>query len=299
MKDLHKQVGDIWSGRYENGQSAGRMRWSGSETVIRHISNIICGAPLASINDAKISLLQKISKRLPHARGISIGCGTGLNEIALLEAGIVSRFDCYELSEKAVENGMLEAQKRNLEGRIVFHRQDVFALPLAPGSFDLVYWDNAMHHMFDADAAMRWSKEMLAPNGCFFMHDFVGPTRFQWSEEQMRLVKQVLEGLDDAYFLIPNSEYMWKKEPSRMSVEEMMEADPSEAADSDNILPAFAKHFPEGAVIPLGGLLYALGLDGIIVNIPEKSLLLQKLLKLDEMFARQGHNYYAVSYYCA
>ena len=217
--------------------------------------------------------------------------------MALLEENIVAHFDCFELSEKAIEEGRCEAEKRNLTDRITFHHGDAFKAVLPSEYFDCIYWDNAMHHMFDAYAAMRWSKDKLAANGCFFMFDFVGPTRFQWTEEQIRILKQLLESLDDAYFLTPDREYMWKKEPSLMTEEEMMKADPSEAADSDNILPAFKELFPEGKVIPLGGLIYALGLDGILFNIPENSILLRKLLRLDSSLAQQGHNYYAVAYY--
>jgi hypothetical protein len=82
-----------------------------------------------------------------------------------------------------------------------------------------------------------------------------------------------------------------------MSAEDMMRADPSEAADSDSILPAFRECFPAGTVMPLGGLVYVLGLDGVIVNIPDDSLLLEKMLKIDAMLSVQGHNYFAVAHW--
>ena len=59
---------------------------------------------------------------------------------------------------------------------------------------------------------------------------------------------------------------MWKKAPNRSTLEEMLQADPSEAADSENILPAFREHFGNGTIIPLDGLIYVPGLDGIIIK---------------------------------
>jgi SAM-dependent methyltransferase len=297
MDSLQERIGDIWSERYSKKQTGEqRLKWTGSRTILDHVTRLITDEPCSSVQEANIRLIRRISPQLPHARGLSVACGRGSKEMALLEAGVVTHFDCYELSENAVLEGREEAVRRKLDERISFHIDDAFKARIAHKSYDCIYWDNAMHHMLDARAAMRWSRDLLAKDGCFFMYDFVGPTRFQWTDEQVRILKNILESLDDSYFLIPNSEYMWKKEPNRMSVEEMMNADPSEAADSDSILPAFREYFPTGTIIPLGGLVYVLGLDGILVNIPDDSQLLKKMLNIDIMLGRQGHNYFAVAH---
>ena len=294
---MQKSIADIWSRRYsENRFCNQRVNWTKSRAVLDHVTRLIAGEPCSSVQEANIRLLRCICSHLPHELGLSVACGKGHKEMALLEAGIVTHFDCYELSEKAVAEGREEAKQRELGERITFHLGDAFKAHLKPESYDCIYWDNAMHHMLDAKVAMRWSKDLLAKEGCFFMYDFVGPTRFQWTDEQVRILKEILGSLDDAYFLIPDSEYMWKKEPNCMSIEEMMRADPSEAADSDAILPAFREYFPAGTVIPLGGLVYVLGLDGVIVNIPDDSIILKKMLNIDAMLSRQGHNYFAVAY---
>ncbi|MBQ4132231.1 MAG: methyltransferase domain-containing protein [Desulfovibrionaceae bacterium] len=132
-------------------------------------------------------------ERKNYSRGISVACGTGRKEMLLLESGLVEHFDCWELSETAITAGKEEAKKRGLEERISFHYGDVFSKDVSSGKFDLVYWDNAMHHMFDTGQAMRWSRDALADSGVFYMYDYVGPTRFQWRDEQMEIVKNVLE----------------------------------------------------------------------------------------------------------
>ena len=298
MDSQQNHIGQIWSDRYDQKRKTpARTGWSHSARVINAITQRICDIPCSSIREAIARLIKKISPDLPYSNGISVGCGVGDKEMDLIEQGIVSHFDCYEFSVKAVEEGNKEAVARGLKNAISFHNKDAFKEDFSSGCYDFVYWDNAMHHMNDTYEAMRWSKKLLAKRGCFFMYDYVGPSRFQWTEEQMDIVKHILESLDDRYFLIPGSEYMWKKEPSRMTIEEMLRADPSEAADSDNILAAFAEHFEKGTTIPLGGLIYVLALDGILVNIPEESTLLGHMLKLDAMLSKKGHNYYAVSYY--
>lgn len=296
MDPLQKKIGEIWSEKYQRDSCKERIRWSRSQTVIQHITRLLCGEPQSSIQAAIFNTLHNIAPTLPFERGISVACGTGAKELGLIEKGIVKSFDLFELSQYSIDLGKEEAQRRGLADSVFFHLGDALNKVTDAASYDFVYWDNALHHMLDANAAIAWSKHILKNDGLFFMYDFVGPTRFQWSEEQIRIVREILEGLDDSLFLIPGTEYMWKKEPNMLSEEEIIQKDPSEAADSGNILPAFRKHFPEGTVIPLGGLIYVLGLDGIIVNIPENSILLKKLLTIDFLLSKDSHNYYAVAY---
>lgn len=297
MDSLQKYIGKVWSSRYgEEATDDTRLHWTQSKQIINHVTQRICGKAKNTIGESIVSLFKAISPELPYENAISVGCGKGNKEMDLIESGIVNHFDLYELSEEALAMGRREAASRGLDGKLTFHLGDAFKSEQKSDYYDLVYWDNALHHMLDADFAVQWSKNLLSKRGCFFMFDFVGPSRFQWTDAQMQLLQNILQGLDDAYFLIPNSEYMWKKEAKRSTVEEMLRDDPSEAADSDNILPAVKKYFPDGTVIPLGGLVYVLGLDGIIVNIPENSILLEKLLKIDTLLSNQGHNYFAVAY---
>ena len=297
MDYLQKNIGEIWSSRYaEKDISKLRLHWGQSKKIINHITKLICNEPKDSISASIHSKIKSISNNLPYRNAISVGCGKGDKEIRLVESGIVEHFDLYELSEKAIEIGKIDAEKRGFSKNISFHLGDAFKIVDTSQHYDFVYWDNALHHMLDVDFAIRWSKDILSENGCFFMFDYIGPTRFQWSDKQMYLLKEILESLDDTYFLIPDSDFMWKKEAKRSTLEEMIKDDPSEAADSDNIVPAFHKYFPMGTLVPLGGLVYVLGLDGIIGNISEENPLLDRLLKMDALLSKQSHNYYAVAY---
>ena len=297
MNDLQKDIGEIWSTRYAKKDAQNiRLHWSQSEKIINYITKLICHEHKDSISAAIQSKIKSISNNTKYNTAISIGCGNGSKEMNLIEGGIVKHFDLYELSEKAIEIGKADAKERGLSENISFHLGDAFKLVDKNLRYDFVYWDNALHHMPDVDFAIRWSKDVLSENGCFFMFDYIGPSRFQWSDKQMSLLKEILESVDDTYFLIPDSDFMWKKEAKRSTLEEMMNADPSEAADSDNIVPAFHKYFPTGVLIPLGGLVYVLGLDGIIINISEENPLLGKLLRMDALLSKQSHNYYAVAY---
>lgn len=293
MDEQQKQLDAIWSERYAAPRQKPRTSWAASPRCIAHITERICGRPCASLLDAHILRLRN-SGRAPFGRAISIGSGTCHSELGLLQAGIVRNFECWELSGKAVELSIADAARRGLETRFAAHHGDAFS-EAEPGGYDLVFWDNALHHMPDADAALELSRKLLRRGGCLYMFDYVGPSRFQWSAQEQEIVRNVLAGLDDVYFLIPGTEEMWKKEPNMLSEAEMIAADPSEAADSGRILPAVARHFPQAEITPLGGLLYVLALDGILINIPENSPILNSILKLDALLSAQGYNYFAVA----
>lgn len=99
----------------------------------------------------------------------------------MLRKGIVGRFDLFELSHERVAHGRAAAVKGGVAERASFHVQDAFARDEAD-QYDLVYWNNALHHMFDVRQAFLWSREKLRPGGWLVMDDYVDATRFQWPD---------------------------------------------------------------------------------------------------------------------
>ena len=296
MDERLRAVGEFWSAHAGKDHSGGRLHWTSSKAIVSHVATRICGAPCERIPEAIAGRMRSTGCSLPFRRGISVGCGNGLKEMALLEQGIVSHFDLYEVAEENVRLCQKHAAEKGLENRVRALHGNALAAITEQAQYDFIYWDNALHHMFDTDQAVAWSKHILRPGGLFFMYDFVGPNHFQWSDDDMKISSMLLESIEDKYFFIPDSDYMWVKKTARSTVEEMLASDPSEAADSEAILPAFQKHFPHGTIIPLGGLVYILCLDGIIINIPDNSPLLARLLTMDATLAAQGRNYYVAAY---
>jgi SAM-dependent methyltransferase len=178
-------------------------------------------------------------------RGISIGCGSGGKELELVRAGLVERFELYELSEVRCALGREAAAAAGLGDRLTFHAADAFARPHAP--CDLVYWDHALHHMLDVRKALDWSVAALAPGGLLVINDYVGPTRLQWTPAEVRLARAYmaaaaphLAGARPVGYKIPLLS-RW-----RMAVR-----DPSEAPQSDRILAA-ARAACGGFLAPIG-----------------------------------------------
>ncbi len=210
----------------------------------------------------------------------------------LLRNGLVQEMDLFELSPKRIEEGQKKAAELGFAERIHFHSTDAFeSLPNA--SVDLVYWNNSLHHMFDVDAAVTWSHDVLQTGGLFYMDDFVGPNRRQWSEKALTIGSRIRSLLPERYLKAPQAlnappnksvlpRTLVREDPERIAT-----ADPSEAVDSERILAAIKREFPEAIIRPTGGVVYHMTLVGMLQNFDSTDdrdiALLESLLLLDEL----------------
>ena len=83
---------------------------------------------------------------------------------------------------------------------------------------------------------------------------------------------------------------------SRPTIERMINADPSEAADSDNIIAALRSVFPDVTVEYTGGVIYQLALGDVLANFDEDEDALQTALLLDDALSEMGENHYAIAF---
>jgi hypothetical protein len=158
--------------------------------------------------------------------------------------------------------------------------------------------------MLDVNQAIEWSNRILKPGGLFYMDDFVGASRFQWPDRQLAMASEVRKSLQGTKYLRnPEKKNFLSRKylPCRIQRPDfntMIKTDPSEAADSGQILPAISKWFPSAEVIKTGGVVYSLALANVISNfdesLQEDCLVLKSLLEIETRFIGQGETHYAV-----
>lgn len=289
-------VGECWSRRYAESQSL-VTRWWQCEHIIRRINRKVCGEPLAGCSDGMHQLaLRTFAASVPLGRAVSIGCGTAYKEIAAMRCGLIGSFVGYELSQVAIERAREAAAQAGLADRMEFRCADGLQEVL-DGQFDAVYWNNSLHHMPDAAAAVAWSWRALRPGGAFLMDDFVGPTRMQWSDRLMGINIRMRRALPPQYLQDPQHPGARIPDmPVRLTPEQMIAIDPSECADSGAILPAISAWFPNADVRLTGGGIYHLGLNDVLHNIVAAGDMdcLDALLEMDDLCAQMGETHYAV-----
>lgn len=291
-------AGAHWSAEFA--RPAEKMtRWWQSDHVVRAINKRVCGEAIAGVSEGLFRLAkERFPDRLPAARAVSVGAGTGEREMQAIERGLASHFDLYEVAEYCVDRGRQIARERSLEGQVDFHLANAFEAVTGEACYDMVLWNQALHHMPDARAAVAWSARVLRPGGLFVMDDYVGATRMQFSDELLEYSTKFRAGLPPAYLADPWFE--GKQLPvtcTRMDESALIAVDPSECADSDSILPAIHDHFPTAEVILTGGGVYHCGLNEVLHNIMEAgdTAQLDRALDLDWQAVSCGLTHYGVA----
>ncbi len=236
--------------------------------------------------------------RCPFVSGVSVGCGNGQKEMTLVRQGVVSSFQLYELSQVRIEQGKRLAAKFGLENKVNFIQGDALDVIMEKECFDFVHWNNSLHHMLDVEAAIRWSYKVLQKDGMFYMDDYVGPNRMQWSDKMLKVASQVRAILPEKYLTNPkNPSQLLPKTIVRNSVESMIEIDPSEAADSERIIDSIKKYFPKAEITLTGGVVYHLACSDILHNFNESQdqHILDFLMLIDDLCVELGETHYAIA----
>lgn len=283
--------------RFDAKEKPSRIRWWESQRIVRHVNRKICGSPLDEIGAALPAL---VSQRFParvFEKAISVGCGVGFKEMMFVQAGLVDRFHLFELSQTRIRQGQALASKLGISDRITFHNRDGLSCDDV-GSFDMVHWNHALHHMLDVDQAVIWSRDLLSERGIFVMDDFVGPSRMQWSDRTLRLATKVRSALPDR--LLGDPHHPGRRlsakvtRPNRLA---LYLSDPTECADSGRILSSVAGRFSGAEIIPTGGVVYNLALMDAIHNLDEfgDAALIDRLLRLDDRCTSLGEFHHAVA----
>ena len=284
-----------WS-RHNAGPS--RTRWWESQLVVSHINRNYCGIAARGTDGGDIEFLRQRAEGRRFLRGVSVGCGSAYHEIRLIEAGVVAAFDLFEITPSRAEEARKRAETAGVGDRVQVHVADVFAEPATP-KYDLVYWKDALHHMADAHGAINWSWDHLHSGGVFFMNEFVGPTQMQYTDRQLDLAERVRASLPDCYLVNPHRPaHPVPLRRVRPNPRRLLEVDPSECADSSNILPAVRARFPEATIKLTGGIVYMLALNDILANFDEvkDEALLRAMMLADDLCIEVGESLYAVAF---
>ena len=217
--------------------------WWSSQACLAYYNEAVCGKPLTEPSEGCRRRLKDVLRGRVLARGLSVGCGTGSKEMALLTEGLVERFDLWEIASNIAEAGTADAKARGVADRVTYHVGDAFDTTPA-GAYDLVYWDHSLHHMSDVDAALSWSVAALKPGGFILINDYIGPNRLQFTRPEVDRANAFRQrhGVPGrtAYATTFTRLRQWRR-------------DPSEAPQSERIVEAVARRLPGSRLEPIGG----------------------------------------------
>jgi len=185
----------------------------------------------------------------------------------LWKTGRVRRLEGIDISRQRVQEANRYARVE-LKADADFRVGDVNRIKLPRNKYDLILSVHSFHHFVELEHIMEEVSRALTQNGMFVLEEYVGPTQFQWTEEQMAFAKLLLGLLPERYRKLP-----WgaiKMVEGRPAVAEVVAASPFESIRSAEIVPLFKQCFKSVKERKLGGTIQHLLYNGIICNFSVK-----------------------------
>ena len=197
--------------------------------------------------------------------GLTLGSGTGNREIELARTGMFRRIDAVEISQARIAYSRERADRAGLSRVIRYIEADAARVDLPAESYDCVIAEQFLHHVSPLSRMLARIRDFLKPAGFFIFNEFVGPSRFQWTDEQLAAVNAVLARLPARYRV------RWKSGTVKRSVHRpgrlaMMLYDPTEAVESSNIVPLARAIFDVVEMKGYGGTVLQLLFSDIAAN---------------------------------
>lgn len=247
--------------------------WLRSPLVQRHIRRQVTGDPQLFWGEVVLQHFFPPQRR--GGRGLSLGCNEAPLERMIVQSGYCAAFDGFDISAQAIANGRRAAAAAGVD--LNLQVADINTLELPPDTYDLALITMALHHVEQLEAVCGRIHAALRQDGIFVFDEFVGPTRFQWTEAQLQAANAMRHRLPAALRRLPSGEPAGPV--TRPELEAMRRFDPFEAIRSAEILDVVRRQFRVLAQRDYGGTVLHLALQPILVNFDETDAAHRELLQ--------------------
>src|ERR1051326_1062514 len=234
-----ERVKHVWGdGRVWGGSEI--QHWLQHPLVQDRINLKVAGTP--GVNRFEYFLNRYVKDKLPVERALTLGCGVGELERGLCHYNFSKFHEGIDLSNEAIHIASELAQAAQL-AQIQYRIADLNTLTLDVNRFDVVFGISSVHHTERLEHLFTQVQQTLRPGGYFFMDEFIGPNRFQWTDEQIRAMNEQLIRLPKGLRRLISDRRKFKDKVFRRKPEEIIASDPSEAGRSSEIVPLLSRYF--------------------------------------------------------
>jgi ubiquinone/menaquinone biosynthesis C-methylase UbiE len=236
-------------------------------------------------------VVEKYLKDTNNLKLLSPGCGTGNKELKFAVLNNFISIEAFDLSPKRIAFANKTASQMSIKN-INYFVCDVHSFEFEKEKYDVVVFDSFLHHIKNLDEILLKIYNTLKDDGILIINEYAGPSRFQWTKEQLRISNEALSGLPSSYRKrLANNKI--KSKIYRPGLLRMILSDPSEAANSENILSKVKTYFKPLEEKPYGGNILHLILKDISQNFIELSdesiRLLNQLFEIEDKFLAAGN----------
>jgi len=191
-------------------------------------------------------------KNKKNLRLLSLGSGVCSHEIVFAQFPNFAKVKCVDFSDKLLIQAKQKANSFGLHN-MEFEVTDVNQIKLREDYFDVILFHASLHHFKSIETLIKKTKNCLKDDGILIINEYVGPNRICISKSQRAEINRILT------HEIPKSHKTryktnWlKKHVSGPGWLRMVLTDPSEAIESEMILPEIHKNFKVKEEKALGG----------------------------------------------
>ena len=173
---------------------------------------------------------------------------------------------------------------------MIFRINDLETFEFKKKYYDIIVFDMILHHIKNVGNILEKVKYSLKNDGLLLINEYVGPNRFQYTKEQLDESNQILKKIPKKFKKRWNSKII-KTKIYKPGILRMILADPSEAINSESIIPTLNNMFDLVEEKPYGGNLLHLILKDIshhfIDNHSETTELLNYLFEQEDKFIKK------------
>jgi ubiquinone/menaquinone biosynthesis C-methylase UbiE len=208
-----------------------------------------------------ILYLDKFYFKKNNSRLLSIGCGTGSQEILLSSTGKFSEIIAIDIASHNIFLAKERASKLFIDN-INFLQSNFSKDFCSELKFDFIFFHFSLHHLENIKDVFSKCHNLLNNDGYLIFVEYVGPNRIDWSNSQLNIANNLLNKIPKSKRRYSSSGFTKRKQTTPGLIR-MLLSDPSESIESENILKYIDEYFECKELKGFGGNILAPLLKGI------------------------------------
>ncbi len=228
---------------------------------------------------------RKALENVKAPRALSLACGDMQGEYKfLVSTAGVKHIDAFDISE-GQRNKFYARTDLNDAVSVDYQLVDVNKIELPENHYDIVYIQQAYHHLEAVEHVASQINRSLKANGIFVLVDYIGANFLQRTQKQRAICEMLWPFLAERYRRTPEGQVRIKLQiPHKESLS------PYEAIRAEEILPVLQNTFDTQHLFLFAGILFPL-LEGFAQNYTdsdEDRRLLKSMWDLDRKLIEAG-----------
>ena len=137
--------------------------WNILEAADYDVTHGVAATTNTVLSDQYISYVNKYDGRGMEV--LEIGCGTGLLTAGLVQSPLIDLCVSMDISRSFLQTALARAKSSTADPRLVLLCSDLNDLPFSDQSFDAVFGNSILHHIYDYQNLLENLRRLLRPGG--------------------------------------------------------------------------------------------------------------------------------------